>query len=135
MGFLDIIFRWMCSCFSTASWNTMEYLLYLLLSYNIYSLSNCLMNMDFRLSDWQSTQKIGDFWRSWPAFCFIAGVASTTGQLTLEAGKCAQSDESLIPSFHNIKIEMVYGQVFVFLIYSMLTLLAAYHLSCVVCIA
>lgn len=30
----------------------------------------------------------GDFWRSWPAFYFIAGVALRTGQLTLEAGKC-----------------------------------------------
>lgn len=39
---------------------------------------------------------------------------SKTGQLTLEAGKCAQSDESLIPSFHIITIEAVYGQVFCF---------------------
>lgn len=40
---------------------------------------------------------------------------SKTGELTLEAGKCAQPDESLIPSFYIITIEAVYGQVFVFL--------------------
>lgn len=113
MGYLDIVLRWKCSRFSTASCNTVHYLRYLLLPYNIYSLNNY---MDFRLSDWKM---MGKNWGSLEVITQLSTSLlelhlSKTGQLTLEAGKCAQSDESVIPSFYIITIEAVYGQVFCF---------------------
>lgn len=91
----------------------MHYLLYLLLPSNIL-IEQLHGFQSIRLKN--DGKKLGISGGHDPAFYFIAGVhLSKTGQLTLEAGKCAQSDESLIPSFYIITIEAVYGQVFVFL--------------------